>query len=223
MRSAVPLAFIAVAVLGLVAGAAGLLAGPAVAKEFSVESVTIDATVRPNGDMMVTETRVLDFSGQFSFVYWDLNTAGSDGIEVTAARGPDVRGSTTVPYERIPADSVRSAGTYWWFEDGGSVRVQLNFSVVDATATFSIDYIARGAAKRWADTSELYWQFVGGRGRRQGDTARHTAEPMEGSPADLAATLVEYGAAGAGHVQLVLDPITMESVELAGEALLLVR
>ena len=58
---------------------------------------------------------------------------------------------------------------------------------------------------------------------RQGDTARHTAEPMEGSPEDLAATLVEYGAAGADHVQLVLDPITMDSVELAGEALSLVR
>ena len=109
---------------------------------------------------MVTETRVLDFSGEFSFVYWDLKTAGSDGIEVTAARGPDEQGSVTA-YERIPADSLRSAGTYWWFEDGDGVRVQLNFSVVDAAATFSIDYLARSAAKRWADTSELYWQFVG--------------------------------------------------------------
>ncbi len=36
--------------------------------------VVVGAEVRPNGDLRVRETRVLSFSGQFSFVYWDLSS-----------------------------------------------------------------------------------------------------------------------------------------------------
>ena len=52
----------------LAAAFAGLTAGPAAAKDFSITTVSIDATVRPNGDLRVHETRVLDFIGAFSFL-----------------------------------------------------------------------------------------------------------------------------------------------------------
>ena len=87
MRRLALLAF----VICLAAAFAGLAAGPAAAKDFSITTVNIDATVRPNGDLRVHETRVLDFDGDFSFVYWDLSTKGSSGVEVTAAGGPGAR------------------------------------------------------------------------------------------------------------------------------------
>src|SRR5665647_2490049 len=43
--------------LGLAAAFAGLAAGPAAAKDFSITAVNIDATVRPNGDLRVHESR----------------------------------------------------------------------------------------------------------------------------------------------------------------------
>ena len=52
-------------------------------------------------------------------------------------------------------------GTYAVEDKGSVVTVQLNFEVTDAAASFTVDYVAKGAARRWSDTAELYWQFVG--------------------------------------------------------------
>ncbi len=157
----------ALGVLLLVAaGAAGLTARPAAAKDFSITSVSVDATVKPNGDVRITDTRTLDFSGNYHFVYWDLSTEGSEGIEVLGAAGPS-RGDpgTTVPYElsQFPTVGVWTGetGAYGVRDLGGVVTVQLNFDVTDTAAAFTVEYVARGAARRWSDTAELYWQFIG--------------------------------------------------------------
>lgn len=68
-------------------------------------------------------------------------------------------------------------------------------------------------------TTALYWQFPGGTGRAAGSGERHSAPPLAGGPDDLAETLHAFADAGADHVQLVLDPITIESIELTGNAL----
>ena len=162
---------------------AGLTAGPAAAKDFSIPSVTIDATVRPNGDLRVHETRTLSFSGSFSFVYWDLSTKGSDGIDVTAASGPEVDGTGSVPYELTDDPWARTPGTYY-VSGSDPVRVQLFFSVSDSAAQFSVDYTARGAAKRWDDIAELYWQFVGDQATVAADYVRVTVHLPAGVSSD---------------------------------------
>jgi len=43
--------------------------------------------------------------------------------------------------------------------------------------------------------------------------------PIPGDPSTLAATLREFEAAGVGHVQLVLDPITLDTIEALEPAL----
>jgi alkanesulfonate monooxygenase SsuD/methylene tetrahydromethanopterin reductase-like flavin-dependent oxidoreductase (luciferase family) len=56
-------------------------------------------------------------------------------------------------------------------------------------------------------------RMPGGRGRVMGDTApRQTVVPLEGSPDEIAGVMRAYAAAGIGHVQLVVDPITEASV-----------
>jgi len=62
-------------------------------------------------------------------------------------------------------------------------------------------------------TTALFWQFSGG----------HTADPRTGTLEELAEVLRLYESLGADHVQLVLDPITIESVEQAARALDLFR
>ena len=138
---------------------AGLAAGPAAAKEFSITDIAIEATVRPNGDVVVHEERTVDFVGTFHYVYWDYLTKGSEGIEVTGAGGP------SGPYTRGPDSLVGSImnvpDTYAVQDNGSSVRVQLDFELSDIDARFYVDYRALGAAKRWQDIAELYWQFIG--------------------------------------------------------------
>jgi uncharacterized membrane protein len=101
---------------------------------------------------VVHESRTLTFSGLFHFVFWEYKKAGSDGIVVRDASGPEG------PYQLT---TTAAPGTYSVTDFGDRVRVQLNFVLSDTAATFAVDYVARGAARRWADTGELFWQFIG--------------------------------------------------------------
>jgi alkanesulfonate monooxygenase SsuD/methylene tetrahydromethanopterin reductase-like flavin-dependent oxidoreductase (luciferase family) len=56
-------------------------------------------------------------------------------------------------------------------------------------------------------------RLPGGRGRLQGASAHDAEPPVEGSPEKIAATLRAFAAEGIAHVQLVLDPITLASIE----------
>jgi alkanesulfonate monooxygenase SsuD/methylene tetrahydromethanopterin reductase-like flavin-dependent oxidoreductase (luciferase family) len=86
----------------------------------------------------------------------------------------------------------------------------------------TIDAACRDAGRDPAEvdrTAAVYWQFPSGEGRIAGSPHRPTAAPLSGGSHDLAMALADYARAGADHVQLVLDPITIESIELAGVAL----
>jgi alkanesulfonate monooxygenase SsuD/methylene tetrahydromethanopterin reductase-like flavin-dependent oxidoreductase (luciferase family) len=63
-------------------------------------------------------------------------------------------------------------------------------------------------------TVAILVQFPGGTGRVMGDTdAKQAVSPLRGTPDELADALLAYAREGIGHVQLVLDPITEETVE----------
>ncbi len=198
--------------VALAAGFACLSAAPAAAKSFSITTVDIDATVRPNGDLRVHETRVLDFDGDFSFVYWDLDSTGSDGLEVTAASGPGADGTGSVQYVPTQDVEARPPGTYAVAPLGAqSVRVLLFFRVSDASAQFGVDYIARGAAKRWDDIGELYWQFVGDQASVPADHVRVTVH----LPASVARDQVRAWAHGPlwGNVTIAPDASVVMTVD----------
>jgi len=59
----------------------------------------------------------------------------------------------------------------------------------------------------------------GGTGRLQGDPAQGRLPPVSGEPEALAQALHAYAGEGIGHVQLVLDPITLESIRAVAPAL----
>jgi probable F420-dependent oxidoreductase len=61
-------------------------------------------------------------------------------------------------------------------------------------------------------TSAVLVQLPGGKGRVMGDATQKDVPPVEGSAAEIAARLREYAALGLAEVQLVVDPITIESV-----------
>jgi probable F420-dependent oxidoreductase len=62
-------------------------------------------------------------------------------------------------------------------------------------------------------TSAVLVRLPGGTGRVMGDTTQKDVPPLEGSPAEIAVRLREYAALGLAEVQLVVDPITIESIE----------
>lgn len=55
--------------------------------------------------------------------------------------------------------------------------------------------------------------MTGAQGRLEGDPTDRGSQPLDGSPERLAETLRTVAAAGIDHVQLVLDPNTVEAIE----------
>jgi len=61
-------------------------------------------------------------------------------------------------------------------------------------------------------TSAVLVRLPGGTGRVMGDTTQKDVPPVEGTPEQIADRIREYAALGLAEVQLVVDPITVESV-----------
>lgn len=144
-----------VATLALACGSLLFAPAAARAKDYSISDVEIQAQIQPDGTLMVREWRTFEFSGDFSFVYWELDEAGSEGFEVVGASGPEgALAPTDDPAARPP-------GTYAVTDQGSTTRIDVFFRLSDTSARFVIDYRALGAARRWDDTGELYWKLVG--------------------------------------------------------------
>jgi alkanesulfonate monooxygenase SsuD/methylene tetrahydromethanopterin reductase-like flavin-dependent oxidoreductase (luciferase family) len=62
-------------------------------------------------------------------------------------------------------------------------------------------------------------ELPGGAGRVQGGYSKEAPAPMAGGPTEMAEILRGYAGEGIGHVQLVLDPITVESIRALGPVL----
>ena len=62
-------------------------------------------------------------------------------------------------------------------------------------------------------TCAVYVRLTGGKGRQVMATSESETPPLTGSTAELADAMRQYAAAGISHVQLVLDPITVEAIE----------
>ena len=62
-------------------------------------------------------------------------------------------------------------------------------------------------------------RLPGGAGRLQGSTTQDDIRPLDSDPAALADALRAFAREGIAHVQLVLDPITRESIETVAQVL----
>jgi alkanesulfonate monooxygenase SsuD/methylene tetrahydromethanopterin reductase-like flavin-dependent oxidoreductase (luciferase family) len=68
-------------------------------------------------------------------------------------------------------------------------------------------------------TAAVLVRLPGGQGRLMGDAYNREVTPAGGTPEQIAGHLRAMAAAGAVEVQLVLDPITQETIETLGETL----
>lgn len=62
-------------------------------------------------------------------------------------------------------------------------------------------------------TAAVLVRLPGGTGRVMGDTTQAAIQPIQGTPEAIAGRLREYAELGIAEVQLVIDPITIESIQ----------
>ncbi|MDH4139184.1 MAG: DUF2207 domain-containing protein [Coriobacteriia bacterium] len=153
-RTALRLAVATLAMLAL----ACALATPAFAKDYTMGPVDIEAVVGPDGSVLVTERRTFDFDGDFTFVSWKLNKTGAKAIEILGVDGPD---GPLKPTNSPTAADDRPPNTYLVSDLAGAVEARAFFRYGDESVPLTLRYRVLGAATRWEDTGELYWQFIG--------------------------------------------------------------
>jgi len=103
----------------------------------------------------------------------------------------------------------------WWSQYGNDVE---GFRREKERVDSLIE--THGRAGSVEATAAVLVQLAGGVGRQMGDYDDFTTvRPLTGSASALADQLREFEAAGAAHVQLVVDPITRASIDWLGDVL----
>lgn len=148
--------------LGCLALLLAASAGRALAQNRSerIGQVRISAELATDGSLHVVEEREFVYSGSFQGAFYELQ-ALRDGQRVTLNKITDDQGTVYQPGECSP-DGTKIPGAYELEDDDGfRITWCWNPPPTDTSRTITLDYTVTGAGIRHADSSELYWQFVG--------------------------------------------------------------
>jgi probable F420-dependent oxidoreductase len=146
--------------------------------------------------------------------YYRVEDCVLDPPPVRPGGPPLLLGSVGPRMMRIALPYV-DAWNVWWSDYGNTPE---GFADVRRR----VDEAARAAGRAPGDVSATAAVLVGlpgGAGRVMGENSKPPVSPVQGSPSDIAGHIAAMAAAGAEHLQLVVDPITQPSVEWLAEVL----
>lgn len=144
------------------------------------------------------------FHGRF----YDVEDCVLDPRPVRAGGPPVMLGSTSPRMLKIGLPVVDSWNIWWSAYDNSVERFAQIKADVDAVSP---------AGRHVEATAAVLVTLTGGEGRLMGET--YDARVATVTPEDLHDHLRGLADAGASHVQLVLDPITAESIDTVGAVL----
>ena len=171
------------------------------------EAFTIIRTLLRNGRA--------DFDG----TYYQVENCVIDPGPVRPGGPPLMLGSIGPRMMRIGLPHV-DAWNVWWSDYGNTPE---GFAAVKDRVDEAATEVGR-SPKEISATAAVLVGLPAGNGRLMGENSKPPVRPVQGSPEDIAAHLAAMADAGADHLQLVVDPITQDSIEeLAGALAVLDR
>lgn len=140
----------------------------AFAKDYTMPSVDIQATVEPDGSLHVVEERTFSFDGSFSCVWWEFDSFEPgmeqkiNGVQIKFpdAAIPEFEALKPVPFEKAWRSSG-GPGYASYSVDEAYHGVYVFFTAYDTDMVVQLDYTVVNAAHLYEDCAELYWQYVG--------------------------------------------------------------
>lgn len=131
----------------------------ALAQDYTVGPVSLDVTVGADGSLAVVEQRTYVFAGSFNGIYWDVPRGSYKGRTVEG----EVQSVGILEDGALRAFAAAddgSAGSYELSAQDDCWRLTLFWPTEDQAVTFQVSYQITNVSSRWADTAELYWQYV---------------------------------------------------------------
>lgn len=152
----------------------------------------------------------VDFDG----AYYRVEDCVLDPGPTRPGGPPLMLGSASPRMMRIGLPHV-DAWNVWWSDYGNTPD---GFAAVRDRVDEAVAQAGRMPGEV-AATAAVLVSLPGGTGRLSGDVSGGPIRPVQGSPADISGHLEAMAGAGATHLQLVVDPITMGSIEMLGDVL----
>ncbi len=182
--------------LGLAATAAlvVLVAIPAAAKSYHIESADVTIEVMPDGSLLVTERLTFDFDGTFSGAYRDVPLAVNETFELVSI------GDELVQYQPGGCSWLGCSsppGTYGLDQQPGLARMVWHHSSNNQTRTFELVYRMKGVVTVYDDVADLQYKVWGDQwGVRADRVTASVLLPDDASPGDLRVYGHPYGVEG---------------------------
>ena len=162
----------------------------------------------------VIRTLLRDGHTDFDGAYYRVENCLLDPRPVRPGGPPLMLGSIGPRMLRIGLPHV-DAWNVWWSDYGNTPE---GFAAVKGR----VDEAAAQAGRRAEEISPTAAGLIalpGGSGRVTGENSKPPVRPVQGAPDDIAAHISAMAEAGAQHLQLVVDPITQQSIERLGHTL----
>ncbi len=141
--------------------------------EYDIEHFYIDATLKTNGDMDVSELIVLDgtFNGYERDIVYSLNDNDYNALGITNLRiyGKEVYGSVSLDsfqddfedFSAVNSAENGDSNKYILSDISGGKRVRMYYSTYNSTTAFLIKYTLKDVGILHEDVVEYYWNFIG--------------------------------------------------------------
>jgi len=143
----------------------------ALAKEYGIRSVNIDAHLNADGSMDVTEARTYDFNGSFSYAYQYLYTQPKQESKPGRTEAYQIENFKLCDAEQCylkveplfgaATDFTYSAGNFYVQPQSNQYYLKWFYKALDESKIFTLSYTVTNAITQHTDVDELYWQFIG--------------------------------------------------------------
>ncbi|MDU2489961.1 MAG: DUF2207 domain-containing protein [Clostridium celatum] len=124
-------------------------------REYVIDNLNINAQILPNGDVVVNEILQYRFDGEFNGIYRNLNLNGTDEYLINNVSIIDSSGNIIEATEGYNEEN----NTYEIKESSDSIQIKLFCKSSNESKNINLNYTIKGAAKKYTDYSQLYWNF----------------------------------------------------------------
>lgn len=124
-------------------------------REYFIDNLNINAQILPNGDVVVNEILQYRFDGEFNGIYRNLNLNGTDEYLINNVSIIDSSGNIIEATEGYNEEN----NTYEIKESSDSIQIKLFCKSINEIKNINLNYTIKGAAKKYTDYSQLYWNF----------------------------------------------------------------
>lgn len=124
-------------------------------KEYFIDKLNIEAEILNNGDVVINELIEYRFNGNFNGVYRNLELSGSEGYLINGVSVIDSLGNTI----NIAKEDNGADNTYQINDNSNETQIKIFSKSSNESKMFKLNYTIKGAAKKYSDYSNLYWNF----------------------------------------------------------------